>query len=115
MGKGVQYLTIYIAIAAFGFSVMQYNHTNEKDVESRRFEQFHQVFDWVAGRTSKGVHLTDMHQVMAVYQLTEYPEYRHMILPILDHYLSKEAERNLPNSPFYKSLLYTKATLEKAK
>jgi hypothetical protein len=41
--------TVVIGIAAFVFSVKQYLDVRRREERTRRFEQFHTIFQWVAG------------------------------------------------------------------
>ena len=102
MQKYLSYLTAIVAIAAFLFSVYQYVDT--------RFEHYHRVFESVAGQTAKGVILVNTQQAMAVYELSEFSEYRDLSLPIINYYLN-QTEGEADDSLFREALLYAKDTL----
>jgi hypothetical protein len=108
--KYLPYLTAIGAVAAFLFSVYQYVDTKRAEDRNARFEQFHRVFEWVAGRTAAGKLLVDTQQAMAVYELSEFQEYRNLSLPIITYYL-KQTEGEADDSLFRASLLYTKDKL----
>ena len=79
--------------------------------EQKRFEQFHRAFEWVAGRTAAGQPLGDTQQAMASYELTHFPEYKDISIPILDYYLERSAgEEN--SGLLRRALLRAKAKLE---
>ena len=66
------------------------------------------------GQSARGRKLVNTQQAAAVYQLTEFPEYAHVSLPILDYYMAKttgEADDEL----LRRSVIYTKRYLEAAK
>ncbi len=75
MREYLSYLTALGAMVAFLFSVYQYIDTRRAAERNHRFDQFHRVFGWVAGRTPDGQHLVDTQQAMAVYELSEFREY----------------------------------------
>ena len=83
------YLTAIGAIIAFLFSAYQYIDTRRVENRNERFEQFRLVFEWVAGRTADGEPLVDTQQAMAVYELSEFSEYRYASLPIINYYLEQ--------------------------
>ena len=83
------YLTIIGSVIAFLFAVFKYLRDQRVSEQNRRFEQFHRIFEWVAGRTADGKLLVDTQQAMAVYQLSEFPEYAYMSLPIINYYMEK--------------------------
>jgi hypothetical protein len=85
----LQYCTAVGSIVAFCVAIWKYLDARRRDLESRRFEQFHRVFAWVAGRTPEGNVLVDTQQAVAVYELSEFREYRDLILPIVGYYLAK--------------------------
>ena len=91
MEKYLPYLTVLGAVVAFWFSVYQYVDAQRFTEKNKRFEQFHRVFEWVAGRTADGQVLVDTQQAMAVYQLSEFSEYKDISLPIIAYYLKKTA------------------------
>ena len=76
-------LTAFGGISAFCWSVYQYLDQRKRELRRLRFEQFQQVLTWVAGRTVDGTVLTEIHQIAAIWQLTEFPEYRDIALPVL--------------------------------
>ena len=105
--------TALIGIFAFAFSVWQYIDTRKRELNARRFEQFHNLFIWVAGRTAEGNPLVDTQQAMAVYELAEFPEFARISLPIVRYYLERttgEPDTGL----FRRALLQTESKLEKA-
>ena len=110
MEKYLPYLTAIGAIAAFLFSMYQYLDTRRAEERNTRFEQFHRVFEWVAGRTAAGEPLVNTQQAMAVYELSEFPEYRDLSLPIINYYLG-QTEGEVDDSLFRGALLYTKDKL----
>ena len=110
MEKYLPYLTAIGAIIAFLFSAYQYIDTKRVENRNKRFEQFHRVFEWVAGRTAAGKPLVDTQQAMAVYELSEFSEYRDVSLPIINYYL-KQTEGEPDDSLFRESLLQTKKKL----
>lgn len=68
------------------------------------------MFEWVAGRTADGEPLVDTQQAMAVYELSEFSEYRYASLPIINYYL-EQTEGDPDESLFRGSLLYTRKKL----
>jgi hypothetical protein len=111
MKEYLPYLTVFGSVVAFLFTAFKYFNTQRLVEENKRFEQFHKVFEWVAGRTSDGKSLVDIQQAMAVYQLSEFPEYGYMSIPIIDYYL-KQTDGESDDSLFRASLLETKRRLE---
>ena len=103
-------LTALGAILAFCFSAYQYFDTKKMEERSKRFDQFHRVFEWVAGRTADGHNLIDTQQAMAVYELTEFPEYSSVSLPIIQYYLD-QTSNDPDDSLFRGALLYAKSKL----
>ena len=70
MKSYLPYLTALGAINAFLFSVYQYVVTTRGSEKNKRSEQFHRVFEWVAGRTVEGRPLVDTQQAMVVYEIS---------------------------------------------
>lgn len=107
-------ITVIGGIVTYSFPVYKYVNTKKIEVKNKRFDQFHRVFDWVTGRPADGDGrvLTDVHQAMAIYELSEFPEYKYLILPIIDFYL-KKSENDPDDSVFRKSLLYSKEKLSR--
>jgi hypothetical protein len=70
-----------------GVGVWQYIDTKRREERRLRFEQFRQVMTWVAGLEG-GQRLQVAQQIAAIYQLTEFPEYREMYEPTLRYLLS---------------------------
>ena len=110
MQKYLPYLTAFVAIAAFFFSMYQYVDTRRVEERNTRFEQYHRVFESVAGRTADGVILVDTQQAMAVYELSEFWEYRDLSLPIVNYYLN-QTEGEADDSLFREALLYARDKL----
>ena len=110
-------LTSIGAIAAFLFSVFQYVDTKQQEAKITRFDQYLRVFDWAAGRTAAGKHLTDTHQITAIYLLSEFPEYKNLSLSFIDYHLklsetTDPVDREKARRAFLKkSLLYSKEEL----
>lgn len=110
MDKYLSHITALIAIAAFFFSVYQYVDTQRLSEANQRYEQFHRVFEWVAGRTADGQVLVDTQQAMAVYELSEFPEHKNLSLPIIDYYLMKTKDES-DGDLFRKALIYSEKKL----
>ncbi|WP_415883057.1 hypothetical protein [Neptuniibacter sp. QD34_54] len=108
--QSLPYLTVLGSVGAFCFAVFKYLHTQHINAKNKRFEQFNKIFEWVAGRTADGQTLVDTQQAMAVYQLSEFYEYRDMSLPIIEYYLAQTVQES-DSSLFRASLLYSKAKL----
>jgi hypothetical protein len=106
------YLTILGSVAAFLFGVWKYLDTRKAETKNKRFEQFRQVFIWFSGRDEKGEVLTAVQQAVATYQLTEFPEYKDMSLPIIEHLIVATKDEN-PASLFRAALLDVQATLHR--
>jgi hypothetical protein len=106
----LQYATTVGSIVAFCVAIWKYLDARKRELANRRFEQFHRVFAWVAGRTPEGNLLVDTQQAVAVYELSQFREYREMILPIIDYYLTKSAGEPV-ESLFRGALLFTAARL----
>lgn len=102
------------AAIVFLVGLYQWADTRRRDIEQKRFEQFHRAFEWVAGRTAAGQPLVDTQQAMAIYELTHFPEYREISIPILNYYLERSSGQE-DSSLFRRALLYAKATLEAQK
>jgi hypothetical protein len=102
------------AAIAFLTGLYQWVDARRRDMEQKRFEQFHRAFEWVAGRTAGGQSLVDTQQAMAIYELTHFPEYKDISLPILDYYLEK-CKNESDSSLFRRALLQSKAKLESNK
>jgi len=111
MKEYLPYLTAIGSIIAFLFAAFKYLQTQRLAEKNKRFEQFHRVFEWVAGRTVDGKPLVDTQQAMAVYQLSEFPEYSYMSLPIIEYYIV-ETDGESDNSLFRASLLEAKRRLK---
>lgn len=111
MNEYLPYLTIIGSVIAFLFAAFKYINTQKLAEKNKRFEQFHRVFEWVAGRTVDGKPLVDTQQAMAVYQLSEFPEYGYMSMPIIEYYLGK-TDMDSDESLFRASLLEAKRRLK---
>jgi hypothetical protein len=111
MKEYLPYITVVGSVIAFCFTAFKYIHSQRSAQMNKRFEQFNKVFEWAAGRTANGERLVDTQQAMAVYQLGEFPEYRHISLPIIEFYLDK-TNCEPDNALFRRSLLETQARLE---
>lgn len=105
------YLTAIGSVIAFLFAVFKYLRDQRISEQNKRFDQFHKIFEWVAGRTADGKPLVDTQQAMAVYQLSEFPEYAYMSLPIINYYLDK-TDKESDESLFRASLLETRKRLK---
>ena len=105
------YLVALVAIAGFVFSVYQYVDTKRVSEKNKRFDQFHRVFEWVAGRTAGGIELVDTQQAIAVYELSNFPEYKDMSLPIINYYLEVVTSGASNASLLRRALLETQAKL----
>ncbi len=113
MSSYLPYITAFISLGAFIFTVLKYIDSQKVKEKNIRFEQFYKIFEFVAGKSSNGHKFTDTQQVVAIYQLSEFQEYDYMVLPILDFYLKKsksESDKTL----FRKALLETKKRLTKS-
>lgn len=97
-------LTALGSVVAFLFGVWKYLDARELEARNKRFEQFRQVFIWFAGRDEKGQVLTAVQQAIATYQLAEFPEYKTMSLPIIEH-LIEQTKDEQASSLFRKALL----------
>ena len=106
----LSYLTALGALLAFVFSVYQYVNTKRMEERTTRFEQFHRVFEWVSGRNADGVDLVNTQQAIAVYELSEFSEYRDLSMPIINYYLQK-TEGESDDSLLRGALLYAKIKL----
>ncbi|KAF3980312.1 MAG: hypothetical protein HFP76_02755 [Methylococcales symbiont of Iophon sp. n. MRB-2018] len=58
------YLTVIGSIIAFLLVTLKYFHTQKLVEKNKRFDQFHKVFEWVAGRTEDGKNLVNTQQAM---------------------------------------------------
>jgi hypothetical protein len=112
MKEYLLYLTPIGTLFAFIFTVIKYFHTQKLSEKNRRFENYQKVFILVTGRTNEGIILPDTSQAMGIYQLSEFPEYAYMSIPIIEYYL-KMSEQKKANNLFRKALLETKQKLEK--
>ncbi|MEJ3674750.1 hypothetical protein WFH35_21475 [Vibrio vulnificus] len=110
--EALPYLTVLGSVVAFCFTVFKYLHSQRDISRNKRFEQYNKLFERVAGRTAEGNLLVNTQQAMAVYQLSEFPEYKEMTLPIIGYYLAQTACED-DDSLLRSSLLYTKGKLEK--
>jgi len=110
LNKALPYLTVIGGIAAFCFTVFKYLHSQNQIAKDKRFEQYRSVFEWVAGRTADGNQLVDTQQAMAVYQLSEFPEYKDMSLPIIKYYL-KQTKSESDATLFRSALLFSHSKL----
>lgn len=104
------YLTLLLSVIAFSFAAWRYLDTRRREIHQRRFDQFHRVFVWVAGKTETGNPLVNTQQALAVYELGEFPEYRRMALPIIEYYLEM-TKNDSDGSLFRQSLLTTRDRL----
>lgn len=102
------------AALVFLVGLYQWADARRSEIEQKRFEQFHRAFEWVAGRTVTGQQLVGTQQAMAIYELTHFPEYKDISIPILDYYLQQSAGDD-NSSLFRKALLHAKAKLEASK
>ena len=91
------WLTAIVSILTIGFGVWQYIDTKRREERRLRFEQFRQVMAWVAGLEG-GQRLQVAQQIAAIYQLTEFPEYRGMYEPTLKYLLSCANQPELDHS-----------------
>ena len=100
------------SVIAFLFGVWKYLDTRKLEARNKRFEQFRQVFVWFSGRDEKGNTLTSVQQAVATYQLAEFPEYKSMSLPIIDHLMEHYIKED-PNSLYCKALIDVKKSLQR--
>jgi len=108
----IAFLAIIGGCISFIVGMYKWIDIRRREEKHRRFEQFHKIFEWVAGRTANGNDLVNTQQAMAVYELSEFPEYKHLSLPILDYYIT-ESSKESDDSLFRKALLETKLRLQK--
>ncbi len=54
MEKYLPYLTTIGSVIAFLFAAFKHISAQKLAEKNKRFEQFHRVFEWVAGRTADG-------------------------------------------------------------
>jgi hypothetical protein len=106
------YLTAFGSVVAFLFGVWKYLDTRKLEARNKRFDQFRQVFIWFSGRDEQGKILTEVQQAVATYQLSEFPEYKEMSLPIIQHLLEKTKSED-PPSLFRDALLKVQEQLQK--
>lgn len=82
--------TTMVGLLGFFFSAWKYFDTRKFEAKNVRFSQFRQTFIWFAGRTEEGQLLTAVQQAIATYQLMEFPEFKAMSLPIIEHLLGEK-------------------------
>ena len=99
------------AMLAFSVGLFQWIDTRKREVQAKRFDQFHRTFEWLAGRTATGQPMVDTQQAMATYELANFPEYRETSIPILDYYLAMTVNDS-NTGLFRKALLETRKRLE---
>jgi hypothetical protein len=99
------------AVIVFLVGLYQWADARRREIEQKRFEQFHRAFEWVAGQTAAGQPLVDTQQAMAIYELTHFPEYKDISIPILNYYLERSASEE-DSSLFRQALLHAKMKLE---
>lgn len=104
------YLSLVGAVGGFFFAAFKYFDARALDRANTRFEQFHKVFVWVSGRTPEGTQLVDTQQAAAVYELTNFPEYAHISLPIVEYYLLQSNDER-DDSLFRAALLFAQSRL----
>lgn len=109
--QSLPYLTVIGSVVAFCFTVFKYLHLQRKRTKNNKFEQYRVIFEWVAGRTAAGKPLVDTQQAMAVYQTSEFPEYKAMSLPIISYYLG-QSKSEADSSLFRSALLFNRAKLD---
>jgi hypothetical protein len=80
------WLTALVSVLTIGVGVWQYTDNKRPEERRLRFEQFRQVMTWVSGYES-GQQPRVAQQIAAIYQLTEFPEYREMYDPTLQYLL----------------------------
>ena len=83
-------VTTIVGLLGFFFSAWKYFDTRKFEAKNVRFSQFRQTFIWFSGRTEEGQLLTGVQQAIAAYQLMEFPEFKAMSLPIIEHLLKEE-------------------------
>ncbi|WP_368159469.1 hypothetical protein [Aeromonas sp. R5-3] len=105
-------LTLLGGPIAFLFGVWKYLDTRKLEAANKRFEQFRQVFVWFAGMDEKGQVLTAVQQAIATYQLAEFPEYKSMSLPIIEHLIEQTKDEH-PQSLYRKALLDVRHRLQR--
>ncbi|MER0509632.1 hypothetical protein ABR850_09350 [Aeromonas veronii] len=105
------YLTLLGGPIAFIFGAWKYLDTRNREAANKRFEQFRQVSVWFAGRDENGV-LTEVQQAIATYQLAEFPEYKSMSLPIIEHMIEQTKDEH-PQSLLRKALLDVRHRLQR--
>jgi len=104
-------ITLLGSAIAFLFGVWKYIDARKLEARNKRFEQFRKVFVWFAGRSETGEIYTSVQQAIATYQLAEFPEYKHMSLPIIERLL-KVTEHESPPSLFRQALEQVHAKLK---
>lgn len=101
------YLTSVASIAALSFAAWKYIDTKKDEQKNKRFEQFRLITIWVSGYTEAGQHLSSVNQAIAVYQLTEFPEYASISLKILDYFIELGSKE--PSTPNFLMSAFTDA------
>jgi len=89
-------LALLGSAVAFLFGVRKYLDTRKLEARNQRFEQFRQVFVWFSGRDENAQGLS-VQQAIATYQLAEFPECKHMSLPVIDPLLQATASESPPS------------------
>jgi hypothetical protein len=105
-------LSAFGSVVAFLFGVWKYLDARKLEARNKRFEQFRQVFIWFSGRDEKGQLLLEVQQAIATYQLAEFPEYKSMSLPIIEHLIKKTKDEQ-PPTLFRKALLDVQQRLQR--
>ena len=113
MERWLPFITTIGSVVAFTFTAWRYLDTRRRSIQQQRFEHFHRIFEHVAGRTVDGHRFVDTQQAIAVYQLSEFPEYSYMIRPIIEYYLN-ETRSEADNSLLRDALLMTQERLAEA-
>jgi hypothetical protein len=91
------WLTALVSVLTIGVGVWQYIDTKRREERRLRFEQFRQILTSVSGHEA-GQTLRVAQQIAAIYQLTEFPEYRQMCEPTLQYLLSCAGRLELEHS-----------------
>lgn len=100
----IEYITLAGGGIAFLVGLFKWIDVRKREEETKRFEQFHRIFEWVAGRTAEGKDLVNTQQAIAVYELGNFPEYSSLSIPILEYYLT-QTQGESDDSLFRKALI----------
>lgn len=110
MNEWLIYASTVGSAIAFLIGLFQWLDVRKREEKRLRYEQFQRAFERLAGRTAHGQILVNTQQALSAYELSRFPEYSDLSLPIIRYYLNQTTSEP-DTSLFREALLYSESLL----